>query len=196
MKLPRIASLARAYLGRAWRPARVELDLPLSRAIGRASDAFLCDVQFGADALAILVPKEDLARPCKVAPPIAPTTLADVRRAHAIEAPRDLSGTVREIVRLQLLVSSASVEETALRLELGVRTLQRRLDRLGLKFRDIANQARTERAKELLAERDLSITHIAAELGYSAPTHFARAFARQTGLSPRRFRNTGVPASR
>jgi AraC-like DNA-binding protein len=189
-----LVNLARAYLGQTWRPVRVELDLPRSRSIGRAGDAFLCDVQFGADALAILISKEDLGRPCRVGAPVAPITLADVRRAHSIEAPKDFSGAVHEIVRLQLLGSSTSVEETALRLELGVRTLQRRLDRLGLKFRDIVNSARAERAKELLAERELSITHIAAELGYSAPSHFARAFARQTGLSPRQFRKNDAPA--
>lgn len=46
----------------------------------------------------------------------------------------------------------------------------------------------------LLAERDLSITHIATELGYSAPGHFARAFARATGRSPRQFRTTRAAA--
>lgn len=47
---------------------------------------------------------------------------------------------------------------------------------------------RLDHARALLEEEDLSITQIAGELGYSAPTHFALAFYRQTGLSPRRYR--------
>ena len=190
-----LVNLVRAYLGKGWRPVRVELDLPRDRSIGRVGDAFLCDVQLGSDSIAVLFPAHDLLSPAQGTPTGPPVTLADVRRAHAGGAPRDFPGAVREVVRLQLRDSSVSVEDTALRLDLGTRTLQRRLDRDGLKFRDLAIRVRTERAKELLAERDLSITHIAAELGYSAPSHFTRAFARETGLSPRQFRTTFASAN-
>lgn len=49
-------------------------------------------------------------------------------------------------------------------------------------------QRRIDRAQALLAETDLRITHIAAELGFSSPQHFATAFRRATGASPRAYR--------
>ncbi|GAA2810918.1 hypothetical protein GCM10010441_39460 [Kitasatospora paracochleata] len=47
---------------------------------------------------------------------------------------------------------------------------------------------RTERARLLLAETDLTITAIAMDLGYSSSQHFATAFRRETDETPSRYR--------
>lgn len=47
---------------------------------------------------------------------------------------------------------------------------------------------RIERARALLAQTDLPVTRIAAEVGYRSPGHFARAFRAIVGLSPRAYR--------
>lgn len=47
---------------------------------------------------------------------------------------------------------------------------------------------RTARAKNLLAESDLSVGEIAARVGYASPSHFTKAFRQMTGLAPREFR--------
>ena len=47
---------------------------------------------------------------------------------------------------------------------------------------------RIERARLLLAETDMPITMIAADLGYSSSQHFATAFRRDTGTTPSRYR--------
>ena len=183
-----LVNLVRGYLGPGWNPVRVELDLPGRRPTERASHTFGCEVQPGCGEVAVLIPTQHLASP-PVRPVSGPAvTLADVRRSRLNGAPSDLPGIVRELVRLQLLGSSIDLESTAARLRTGPRTLQRQLDRHGLQFRDIANRVRTQRARELLAEADLSVTAIASDLGYSAPTHFSRAFQRETGMTPRAFR--------
>ena len=46
-----------------------------------------------------------------------------------------------------------------------------------------------ETAKSLLAGTDLSITDISASLGFDDPLYFSRVFKRQTGVSPREYRN-------
>jgi len=183
-----LVNLVRGYLGPGWNPVRVELDLPGRRPTERASHTFGCEVQQGCGEVAVLIPTQHLASP-PVRPVSGPAvTLADVRRSRLNGAPRDLPGIVHALVRLQLLGSSIDLESTAARLRTGPRTLQRQLDRHGLQFRDIANRVRAQRARELLAEADLSVTAIASDLGYSAPTHFSRAFQRETGMSPRAFR--------
>lgn len=47
---------------------------------------------------------------------------------------------------------------------------------------------RTEAAKQLLANPQLSVGEVADQLGYSDPAHFSRAFMKATGLSPRVYR--------
>ena len=188
-----LLNLIRAYLGAHWRPERIDLDLPSVRAETRAQDTFGCEVRFGADRIGILMRPETLAAhgPRRS---FASTTLADLQRSRARRAPDGVSEVARELVRIQLMDSAVDLEATAGRLGLGPRTLQRQLADQGLQFRDLVNQVRIERARELLAEKDLSITDVAAELGYSAPAHFARAFRRETGVSPRQHRFAGADA--
>jgi len=184
-----LVNLIRAYLGRAWQPERIEMDLPRGRSMSRAYDSFGCDVRPGAADISVFLQPNALA-----APPIRfqtspAVTLADVRRIRAGGAPERLPDAVRELVRIQLADLGVSLDRAAESLGLGPRTLQRELASHGIRFRDIVDQVRLDRARALLAERDLNITQIAGELDYSAPTHFTRAFQRQTGLSPRRYRN-------
>ena len=44
------------------------------------------------------------------------------------------------------------------------------------------------KAQELLVQTDLSVTRIAAEVGYANPSKFARAFRNETGESPSAWR--------
>jgi AraC family transcriptional regulator of arabinose operon len=46
-------------------------------------------------------------------------------------------------------------------------------------------RTRVERAKQLLAETDMTVTQVAATLGYTEVAHFSRQFKRQVGHSPR-----------
>ena len=47
---------------------------------------------------------------------------------------------------------------------------------------------RVQRAHQLLAETDLSISELSARVGYQSPSHFSKAFRRATGMTPRAFR--------
>jgi AraC family transcriptional regulator len=55
---------------------------------------------------------------------------------------------------------------------------------------------RVERAKQRLLFSREPILAIALDCGFKDPSHFARVFARETGLSPRRFRQAAEPARR
>lgn len=75
---------------------------------------------------------------------------------------------------------------TSLAAEAGMseRTLQRRLQDRGVRFRDLLEEARRQVAIELLTAGDTPIAEIAWRLGYSDTTSFAHAFRRWTGVSP------------
>jgi AraC family transcriptional regulator len=47
---------------------------------------------------------------------------------------------------------------------------------------------RVERAKDLLRDTDKQIIEVAAAIGYDSPSHFAKVFRVETGLSPKRYR--------
>ncbi|MGV3551653.1 helix-turn-helix domain-containing protein [Rhizobium sp.] len=53
-------------------------------------------------------------------------------------------------------------------------------------------RARIDRVKTLLRKRDMSLTEIAAETGFSDPAHFTRMFRRQTGASPSAWRRAHI----
>jgi AraC-like DNA-binding protein len=86
------------------------------------------------------------------------------------------------------LAGSISLEAAATRLGISRRTLQRRLNRHGVNFWTLVEERRFEIAAALLRETDLKVQEIAARMGYSTPSGFARAFAKWAGLSPTRFR--------
>jgi len=88
--------------------------------------------------------------------------------------------------------SSPDIRVVAQTIGTSVRTLQRRLQRKGLKYADVLQHARYAVARELLRDPALRIGDIAQTLGYSDHAHFTRAFQRWTGLTPMRFR-AGIP---
>ncbi|MGH9939715.1 MAG: helix-turn-helix domain-containing protein, partial [Blastocatellia bacterium] len=51
---------------------------------------------------------------------------------------------------------------------------------------------RIERARRLLAETDLPITEVGAQVGYTSQSHFTKVFREATGLTPRAFRNAAI----
>ena len=184
-----IINIFRAYLGQAWCPERVELDLPRASITTRTLESFACEVRPGAACISVLLRPDVLAASPAQGASGPAVTLADVHRARAGGAPRRFPAIVRELVRTQLVSSAVSLEAVAESLAVGPRTLQRELEADGACFRDIVGEVRLDRAKELLAENDLSITRIGVELGYSASTHFSRAFHHKLGLSPKSYRN-------
>ncbi|MCK5873981.1 MAG: AraC family transcriptional regulator ligand-binding domain-containing protein [Alcanivoracaceae bacterium] len=87
---------------------------------------------------------------------------------------------------LQTDDSMPTLEQLATQLQLSSRTLHRRLEGEGRRFRDLLNQARMTKAEQLL-QRGWSITDIAHALGYGDSANFTRAFRRHHGVPPSRF---------
>lgn len=56
---------------------------------------------------------------------------------------------------------------------------------------DFLSDRKIAEARRLLADTDLPVKHIAAELGFASPAYFTRAFHQRAGKSPVAFRRTG-----
>ncbi len=182
-----LLSLFRAYLPEGWRPLRIELDIETPRRTSLFEDAFQCPVHFNANAVTIVFERHHLmAASRRASHPIV--TIEDVARERPGGAPRGLLAVTVEQIRTQVLAGSVMIDDIARSMDTSVRTMQRELHRAGTDFRSLTSAVRIQRATELLRHTSGSITHISAELGYSSPAGFARAFRKTTGAGPREFR--------
>jgi AraC-like DNA-binding protein len=179
-----LASVCRHFLSGNWRPLRIELDIPRPRHTAPFEDMFHCPVVFNAPTMTVVFDRDclDACGPARAATPVI--SIADVARDRRGAAPRDTLGVISEHIRLQVRGGSISIDRTARAMDTSIRSLQRKLNREGTDFRTLVNAARAGRADELLRHTDVSITRIAAELGYSTPANFSRAFRNATGLNP------------
>lgn len=100
----------------------------------------------------------------------------------------DLSARVRAQLSALPTPGWPSFEELADRLGMSAPTLRRRLRGEGQSFGTIKDELRFVIAERLLRENRLSVAEVAAELGYSEPSAFYRAFHKWMGQSPGRFR--------
>ncbi|MBP7001080.1 AraC family transcriptional regulator [Amaricoccus sp.] len=185
-----IVNLCRSWAPPGWRPLGVELDIPRPAAPGRYEEAFGCAVRFDAPAIAVRFPASLLAAErAASAAGRRVLTLADVGRARLEPASRDdLMGVVTAHVWSQVLAGAVSLDAVAQAIDVSTRTLQRELRQRGTDFRSLRDAIRMQRARELLRGSGIPVTEIAAELGYSTPSNFARAFRKAVGVAPDAFR--------
>ena len=103
---------------------------------------------------------------------------------------RQLIESLEDEVRTLLPAGYPAVEQGAGRMDISVRTLQRRLHRNGLTYSALVERVRHEEACRLLQVNSRSIAEIAVRLGYSDPSHFSRAFRRWEGVCPRAYQRS------
>lgn len=181
-----VLSIFHNFLGNDWRPLHVNCDFPKVRHSDDAEMTFGCPVNWDTDRLEICFPVRDLLV-SSVASGQDRITLEDLKRERTEEYPRTYVDLVVSILQRQTEIREISLDRIANALNLGPRSLQRRLRSEGDDFRSIANRVVIGRAKELLHEGDLSVKGIAIELGYDNPQNFSRAFKNGTGVSPSEF---------
>lgn len=124
--------------------------------------------------------------------------LADVHLAKEIDRRCSIMGqrppsTSQDWVQYLRMVlrqfegESPTLECIALLNHVSSRTIDRHLRRENLSFRDLLNEARFERACELL-RAGASVSHVAGRLGFSDSANFSRAFRRTIGMTPSAYR--------
>jgi len=85
-----------------------------------------------------------------------------------------------------------SLTRVADRLQLSMRTVQRRLREAGVTHRDVVRKLRLDLASRSLAGAKVSQRQLARALWYSGAGAFHRAFKRWSGLTPGQARSAGV----
>ena len=155
-------------------------------------------IRFEASDNRLIFPSRLLTRPLPGTDPINHQRLRELCEQFAVNAEYETTVVSRVLSFLEtdgnLGVSLSSAAET---LGFSERGLRRQLERTGTSYRNLTDQVRERRAKELLVGTSRSVQDIAFELGYEAPSNFARSFKRWTGVSPTEYRDaTRLPTER
>jgi AraC-like DNA-binding protein len=150
----------------------------------RYRKAFGCTVRLGEDA-------DKLAFPVRLlAAPIDPGSEALRREAERFVGnvmrrfPLDVGHQVEAMIDRQLATGGCSIALVARQMGLHKRTLQRRLDAQGLRFEEVIDRLRRDRAAELLPHAAIPLAQVGELLGYSEQSSFVRACRRWFGRTP------------
>lgn len=98
---------------------------------------------------------------------------------------------VQQILR-QRCQENLGIDTIAQALNVSIRTLQRRLKEEQASLNQLKEEARKDRACELLHKSKKSVKQIAAAVGYQNEKSFTRAFKEWTGHSPTDFRKLRI----
>jgi AraC-like DNA-binding protein len=182
--------LIRLMVGSQWAPVEVQFAHPAPRNTSEHTRIFRAPVSFGLPTNALAIEPEFVERQVPAADerlyPVLRRYLDNVLR----EMPREdgLLASARRIVGELLRDGDPTLAQMASKLEIGPRTLQRRLKEDGIDFKALVDDTRRRFSLNYLRDRKNTLTEIAYLLGYSEVSAFNRAFKRWTGATPSDYR--------
>ena len=115
-----------------------------------------------------------------------PSSLSNTYAAPEPEA--DFAGRLMQCLQPHFVDGYPQITVAAEIAGTSVRTLQRRLANQSMTYSAVVDRARFDVASRLLTESDAPSIQVAYATAYSDPSHFARAFRRIAGVSPREYR--------
>ncbi len=149
-------------------------------------------MRFDSDESALIFERHWLDRPL---PPVDPVTRRRIEgdvAAQELQLHADFPGTVRRLVRKQLMFGQCSMDAVAASLGMHRRTLDRKLQRRGVQYGELVDSVKDDVARQLLRDTGLQVQQIAESLHFSTAANFATAFRRWTGKTPSEFRRRGA----
>lgn len=95
---------------------------------------------------------------------------------------------IREILGDDFQQEMPTFEELTALLNMSARTLRRRLEKEGMSYQRIKDNARRDVAISMLSRDRLTVSEVAEQVGFSDPSAFHRSFKKWTGQSPGSYR--------
>lgn len=171
-------------------PTEVSLRHPAPPCSVRFEAFYGCRVVFGAADNRLTMSRTLLEQTLPSANPLLAHANDEVvvRYLEELDSPSLTDRVRREIIDL-LPAGAPREEQVARRLNLGLRSLQRQLQREGISYKQILEQTRNELAIRYLQEGRRRLTEIGFLLGFAEQASFSRAFKRWTGVPPQVYRD-------
>jgi AraC-like DNA-binding protein len=138
-----------------------------------------------------------LSRPLPMANPLA-KQVAEAQCDVRSRIPADSKDVVAliEMMLAARLDFHLTRDDVAAAMNVTVRTLNRHLAGQGETFKGVCQRVRFAHACRLLDERALTVTQVAARVGFGDVANFSRGFREYIGMSPTRYVEMGAAQSR
>lgn len=165
-----------------WSPS--EIDLPHGIVLGKTAENLLkgTPVRYRAGPISFRV-ETNLLKTVLALPSVG---ISDDLRTQ--DLPLSFSNSVEQTIWLLLQDGRCTLNHAAEATGMHPRQLQRMLKSEGCTFNSLLKAQRHRMAVALLMQRELSVTEISAQLGYTDTSNFARAFRLTSGCSPSVYR--------
>ena len=192
--------MCRSALGRDYSPQRIDLQRPEPPEAECFHRILRAPLRFGAPMTELIFDAASLEQHLETAnPELARHNDAIILRYLARFDREDTVARVRAALVEHLPRGEPSQGFVAERMGLSARSLQRRLNAVGVTYKAVVDEARRELAMSYLSRSRTSVTEVTYLLGFSDTSSFARAFRRWTGATPSQWRRDraapGRPAS-
>jgi AraC-like DNA-binding protein len=179
--------MLQGMLGPDWFPEEVGLRRGTDTLLGGWARGVNGRVLTGRPYSSITVPRSLLSRPVR-APAARPSRCKGEPPHEAQTLPDSFLVSIELLIDMLAQEGQGRIQVVAEAAGMSARGLQRRLVEAGTSFTQLLTAYRVRRASRWLESSALTVAEIAAELGYTDASNFARAFRRETGLSPAAFR--------
>ena len=179
----------RHLIGPGWKPRRVELAHRPVCPMPEYQAYFGCPVGFLKPTTAFDFEAAVLAQPVSTDHETH-EAMVSYLQSIAPFTPQGVEPVVDALVRRLLPSGAAELAVVADELGLHPRTLQRRLEEEHVTFAEVVQTVRRRTAEQYLRDSDMSLRHLASELGYLEQSTFTRACHRWFGMSPMAYRRS------
>lgn len=167
--------------------ARFQRPAPKGDVVDRVRSFLGDEPEFGAPISSMRLPRQVWSAPLRSTNP----RLREALERHAAELVAELASpqpevvaAVRRVVTERVKQGEPTLDVVAKMLATTPRTLQRRLQSVGIVYQELVDDVRAGLARRCLDDERLSIVEVAFLLGYSDASAFGRAFKRWTGKTP------------
>ncbi len=183
-----VVNIMRELRGPSWRPTAVKLPRSAPRDIKPFQRFFGCPVRFEAPSASVIFPAGDLDKPVLNRSPLLKGILAPVLEKAVAEAGGDFVFEARATLRTMVANGATPTFEAFCEvMQIGRDKLKRRLRACGVNFSAMIDEARLDVAQSLLRSGK-QVGEVALAVGYSETSSFSRAFTKQVGSNPSRWR--------
>jgi len=183
-------NILRTLCGPDWKPVEIEFAHRKPETVGPFRRFFRAPLIFDAEQYAVVFAADWLNRSMPGADAELHRLLQ--KQIDALEARHgdDFPEQVRSVLRTALVSGHAKADQVAALFSMHSRTLNRRLNAFGIRFRELVDEGRFEIARQMLEDSATEVAQIATMLDYADASAFTRAFRRWSGTTPARWRAT------
>ena len=106
-----------------------------------------------------------------------------------VDADEEMMQQLMKFIEERISDDSLKIEEMAEAVNLGRSVFYEKVKSLvGMSPIDFLRRLRMQRAEQLIARSSMNVSEIAYAVGYTDPKYFSRCFKKETGLTPREYR--------